>query len=77
MYVNREEALGLGLTHEGTMFGLPVWMGQIHTSAPMICPKFQPGRFWLALCDFVCDCLTYVVPSDYELDTMTVIGPIK
>jgi len=77
MFVNREEALELGLTHEGTMFGLPVWMGEIHTDSPMVCPKFQPGRYWLSLCDSACEALTYVIPDTCGFDTMTVIGPIK
>lgn len=76
-FVSSTEARELGLTHEGTMFGLPVWMGEINTDAPMICPKFQPGRYWLFVGDLVADALTYVLPDTVCFDTMTIKGPIK
>ena len=38
-YMTKKEAMGYGFTHEGTMYGIPVYVGNITDYSPMISVK--------------------------------------
>lgn len=38
-YLTRARAAALGFTHEGALFGIPAWIMNPASEAPLICPK--------------------------------------
>jgi hypothetical protein len=41
-YSTASEAKGLGCTHHGSYYGIPVWMGDIDSEAPLVFAKWAP-----------------------------------
>lgn len=72
LFISKDEALGVGMTHEGTIFGVPVWMANEGTEVVAACAKFVPFELWLGFCSWLFDALLVFVPSNQELET-----PIK
>lgn len=73
IYISKSEALSAGLTHEGTLYGVPAWFaddgsGEIAAATP----KLVPLRFWCWLADHAYELATYFMRSDQMLES-----PIK
>lgn len=74
MWINKETAKELGMTHEGVQFGVKVWLRVNNELEFQSIPKFIPCALWLFLCDFLYELATYVMPPDRELETPLEIG---
>ena len=60
IYITEQEALEMGFTHEGTLFGVPAWFAG-DEDCPWAVPKFLPFVLWIKLCDLAYDAATYFV----------------
>lgn len=45
-YITEREAAEHGFTHHASYYGLPVWIGDLDTEAPMVATKWAPAE-WL------------------------------
>jgi len=72
LWITKEHAISLGMTHEGTLFGLPAWMNNDRGHIVGAVPKAYFMRWWPAMCDWLFDQASYFVPSHIEL-----VSPIK
>lgn len=41
-YTTAKMAKGLGCTHHGSYYGIPIWMGDIDSEAPLVFAKWAP-----------------------------------
>lgn len=41
-YMTEKEALKAGMTHHGSYYGIPLWMGEIDSDAPFVFAKWAP-----------------------------------
>lgn len=77
MFIDREAALAEGLTHEGTLFGVPAWFMDDGTGEiSLATPKFLPFSVWCALMDKAFDLATYFLPPTVQLEAFRVTGRI-
>ena len=44
-YINQKEAEKKGFTHEGTYFGISLWITNSHTNRPVIKAKWAPMEY--------------------------------
>lgn len=79
MYITKERALEAGLTHEGTLYGVPAWFaddGNGETS--MATPKFLPLQAWCYLADKAFDLAACFMPATCVLESpITITGRIE
>ena len=52
-YMTAREALTQGFTHHGAYFGIPLWMGDVESDAPMVCTKWMPLEYLMSVFHFV------------------------
>lgn len=74
LLISKEQALDAGMTHEGTLFGVPCWMAGENSDEIMACAKFAPFELWLGVCSWVFDAFTIFVPEDKWLVTPMKFG---
>lgn len=72
MIVTRKAAIAAGMTHEGTLFGVPAWLKEESADLVWGCPKFLPLQVWCWLADKAFELFSYVVPED-----MVLVAPIR
>lgn len=79
IYITKAGALAAGLTHEGTLFGVPAWFADDGSGdISMATPKFVPLRAWCWLADQACELATYFMRADQVLASpITVTGRIR
>jgi len=41
-YTTKSEAIEAGCTHYGSYYGIPVWMGEVDSEAPLVFAKWAP-----------------------------------
>lgn len=41
-YTTQAEAIAAGCTHHGSYYGIPLWMGDIDSEAPLVFAKWAP-----------------------------------
>lgn len=46
-YITKKQAKNIGITHHGSYYGIPLWMGAIDGDSPMVFAKFYPFEFFL------------------------------
>lgn len=51
IYITQAAALDAGLTHEGTLFGVPAWFDGDDDHIAMATPKIPLLHLWCMLCD--------------------------
>jgi hypothetical protein len=74
MWVSKEEAKEAGMTHEGVLYGVKVYM-RLGTEAEIVAiAEFLPCTLWLMLCDTIYDTVAMLMPEYHELDTPMTIG---
>lgn len=77
IYISKSMALDAGLTHEGTLYGVPAWFdGDEHSEDAMATPKIPLLHLWCLLGDLVFYLACYLMPPDCELVTYTITGKI-
>lgn len=78
-YINKETALKVGATHEGWLYGVPVWfVGAPYGNELTAAPKVPLLQAWLSFCDVLVEMLTYVMPSDMAIEIPVIVkGPIE
>jgi hypothetical protein len=68
IYISKKAALAGGLTHEGTLFGVPAWFaGDDDGEICMATPKFVPFHAWCWLADKAYGIASYFMSSDSVL----------
>lgn len=77
-FITKSEALELGMTHEGTICGVPCWLRDPHSNAPSIALKCLLLQPWVSLCDWAYDFYMRFENSDrmieFPIRTMTEIA---
>ncbi len=72
LYITRATALDAGLTHEGTLFGVPAWFdGDDDERISMATPKIPVLHLWCMLCDSL-----YEMASRFFSEDFVLVSPI-
>jgi hypothetical protein len=74
LFISKEAALLTGATHEGTICGVPVWMGVQDRETVFACAKFVPLELWLGFCCWAFDVMLAFVPMDTTVEFPIVKG---
>lgn len=61
--VTRAEALGMGLTHEGSVCGAPCWMSGVDSNTPRIVLKDPALLPWVEMWDDCYEGLAALLPA--------------
>ena len=69
LYITRAAALDAGLTHEGTLFGVPAWFDGDGDYVSMATPKLPILHAWCWLADKCFDLATYFMSADAVLES--------
>lgn len=48
-YMTRQQALALGFTNHGAMYGIPCWVGETDAKGPMVAAKWGPAEYLISL----------------------------
>lgn len=78
IYLPRSAAIAYGMTHEGTLFGVPAWVavGE-HDNEFMAAPKVPILQLWTLLADATLEALTYLLPADRSIEApIRILKPI-
>jgi hypothetical protein len=71
-YISKADALDAGLTHEGTLFGVPAWFASAEENAEgnfMATPKFKPLVIWTLFADSLYDIAELFLPAGQVLES--------
>lgn len=76
MWMLKEEAKEYGMTHEGKLYGVSVWLrfNERDRNRFDAAPKFVPFMLWIRFCEFMYDTAEYFIPEGYELYTPMTVG---
>lgn len=74
MWVTKAAAKNAGMTHEGTLYGIPVYLNILNKNDFNAVPKFWPSILWVLLCDVMYDFAAWFVPLDGEIVTPMTVG---
>ena len=74
LYVTEAAARRAGLTHEGTLFGVPAWFGDVSDDSLVAAPKIPILQLWCMLADFLYQSATYFMSEDQYLEAPIRIG---
>jgi hypothetical protein len=57
LFVSEEVAVKAGATHDGYLFGVPVWIesNDSDPGLPAMAAKFTPAEWWITVCLFVAE----------------------
>lgn len=69
VYVRRSVTDECGLTHEGTLFGIPAWFTGDDKYTAIGVPKIVPLQYYCILADKSLDLLTYFMPDTWSMET--------
>jgi hypothetical protein len=72
IYITRNMAKEAGLTHEGTLFGVPAWFAGENDEVSIATPKVPILHVWCWLADSAYEILSYFISSDEVIES-----PIK
>lgn len=76
--ISKDEALKMGLTHEGVICGVPCWMAHVDSNDFQAAPKFIPANLWLGFCNLAFDVASWFMREDQVIEfPMKVTGPIR
>lgn len=78
-YMTEREAANHGLTHHGSYYGIPLWMGDIDSEAPLMFAKWAPLDFMIEVFSLVEGLLFPLVhgPDAQPMFMFRVKGEIK
>lgn len=77
LFITEQEALDAGMTHHGTIFGIPAWVRETAYGLDGA-PKFIPAGAWLWVCDRLYDLAAMCLPRGRYLEApLRVGGPIE
>lgn len=79
MITTRKMAIELGMTHEGTFFGVPVWfkLNKLDDDEFNLTPKLWVYWIWIFICDKLYEIATWFMSGDSYLETpMSIKGEI-
>lgn len=48
-YMPKAQALEIGFTHHGEMYGIPCWVGDVDGEGPMVAAKWAPGELAISV----------------------------
>ncbi len=74
MWVSKEVAKHCGMTHEGTLYGVKVFLKLGRDIEFDAVAKFLPATMWIAMCDLLYELTSYCMPADATLVTPMTIG---
>lgn len=70
IYLPRRAAIAYGMTHEGTLFGVPAWMSVgSHDNELLAAPKVPVLQLWTLLADSVFELITWFMPADWTIES--------
>lgn len=73
LYISKALALAAGLTHEGTLYGVPAWFGEDDDDGNAMCtPKVPILHLWCMFADKLYDVASFFMPADAVL-----VSPIR
>jgi hypothetical protein len=52
-YMTEREASQVGVTHHGSYYGIPLWMGDVDSEAPLVFAKWAPLDILIGLASVV------------------------
>lgn len=73
LIINEDEARAAGLTHEGTLFGVPAWVA-IDGEMVIGCPKFSPLRHYCDFGNWLLDVAASMAGDDVQFVTPHTLG---
>lgn len=74
LYLNETAAKACGMTHEGTLFGVPAWLVITGDNEVTGCPKLPILQLWCVAVDAAMEFALYFIPSNIEVATPVSIG---
>jgi hypothetical protein len=78
LYITKREALAAGLTHEGTLFGVPAWFGEHNGQVCRATPKIPVLHLWCMFCDSLYEVASYFLHGHTVLKSpIHIERPIK
>lgn len=66
--ITKADALAAGMTHEGSVCGVPCWMAGADTNEPRIALKWPALQPWVDFCDWLYDCLARSLPEKWVIE---------
>jgi hypothetical protein len=67
LYISKSLALAAGLTHYGTMYGVPAWFAGDDDETLMCTPKMPILHVWCRLADYAYEVASWFMPADAVL----------
>jgi hypothetical protein len=67
IYITKAAAIAGGLTHEGTLFGVPAWFAGEGDEIAMATPKAPILHLWCRFADFAFEIASHFTPADRVL----------
>lgn len=79
LYISKQDALDAGLTHEGSLYGVPAWFAGVGDDEIFLAtPKIPLLHAWCWLGEKLLDFGAFFISADYVLvSPINVKGPIK
>ena len=75
LYVTEAQALSYGLTHEGTLYGIPVWIGDVDNPESFLAiPKIPALVVWTAFASGAMQFLVEHFRNDESIETPLTVG---
>lgn len=68
IYVDKATALEIGMTHEGTLYGMPAWLAKSGDNFNAT-PKFPITIAWIWPVDRLYDLVSYFMREDQWMET--------
>lgn len=65
-YMTERQAVEAGLTHHGSYYGIPIWMGDLDSEGPMICAKWAPMEYLMSAVHYLEGMLAPIMRPDME-----------
>lgn len=73
-YMTEREAAEQGFTHHASYYGLPIWMGDVDTDAPLVAAKWAPAEHLMSIMRFIEGLLLALFLPDREPAFMFKLG---
>jgi hypothetical protein len=67
LYITKQEAIASGLTHEGTLYGVPAWFGEDDGHICMATPKIPALTLWCLFADACYELASYFLKGHQVL----------
>ncbi|WP_417786744.1 hypothetical protein [Stutzerimonas xanthomarina] len=73
-YMKAAQAKDYGLSHHGSYYGIPLWMGDIDSEAPLVFAKWAPLDFIIPIFSMIEGLLWPIIHGDSEPMFMFRVG---